>query len=121
MHYGVTTGFLKVDHEICPPATLRERTAQHQRLMALRQQGTEVGGFAQIFWSSTVGLDYNESVLKDFFHVCLDDPLPQWEMEGLRILGLCEVSPSSESAGNTRSFGTLPQGFSHQPWPSDPH
>ncbi len=86
VHYGVTTGFLKVDHEICPSATLRERTAQHQRLMALRQQGTEVGGFAQTFWTSPVGLNYNESVLKDFFNVCLDDPLPQWEMEGLRIL-----------------------------------
>ncbi len=76
MHYGVTTGFLKMDHEICPPVTLRERTAQHQRLMALRQQGTEVGGFAQTFWTLTVGLDYNESVLKDLFNVCLDDPLP---------------------------------------------
>ncbi len=65
---------------------LRERTAQHQRLMALRQQGMEVGGFAQTFWTLTVGLDYNESVLKDFFNVCLDDPLPQWEIEGLRIL-----------------------------------
>ncbi len=77
VHYELTTGFLKVDHEICPPATLRERTAQHQRLMALRQQGTEVWGIALTFWTSTVGLYYNESVLKDFFNVCLDDPLPQ--------------------------------------------
>ncbi len=85
-HYGVTTGLLKMDHEICPLATLKERMAQHQKLMALRQQGTEVGSFAQTFWTSTVGLDYNESVLKDLFNVCQDDPLPQWEMEGLRIL-----------------------------------
>ncbi len=90
VRYGVTTRFLKMNHEICPPATLRERTAQYQRLMALRQQGTEVGGFAQTsFWTSMVGLDYNESVLKDFLNVCLDDPLPQWEMEGLRILDFC--------------------------------
>ncbi len=67
VHYGVTASFLKMDREICPPATLRERTAQHQRLMALRQQGMEVGGFAQTFWTSTVGLDYNESVLNDLF------------------------------------------------------
>ncbi len=75
-----------MDFEICPPDTLNERMARHQTLMALRQQGTEAGGFAQTFWTLAVGLDYNDSVLKDFFNVCLDDPLPQWEMEGLRIL-----------------------------------
>ncbi len=85
VHYGVTTGFLKMDREICPLATLKERTARHQKLMALRQQGTEAGVFAQTFWTLAVGLNY-ESALKDLFNVCLDDPLPQWEMEGLRIL-----------------------------------
>ncbi len=122
MHYEVTTGFLKVDHEICPPATLRERTAQHQRLMALRQQGTEVGGFVQTFWTSTLGLYYNESVLKDFFNVCLDDPLPQWEMEGLRILDFwgfvrylhhqSQWATPDHSEPFRRDFPT---------WPSDPH
>ncbi len=86
VHYGVTTGFLKMDRDICPLATLKEQTARHQKLMALRQQGTEAGVFAQTFWTLAVGLNYNESALKDLFNVCLDDPLPQWEMEGLRIL-----------------------------------
>ncbi len=86
VHYGATIGFLEMDREICPPATLKERMARHQKLMALHQQGTEAGGFAQTFWTLAVGLNYDESVLKDFFNVCLDDPLPQWEMEGLRIL-----------------------------------
>ncbi len=75
-----------MDRDICPLATLKERTARHQKLMALRQQGTEAGVFAQTFWTLAVGLNYNESALKDLFNVCLDDPLPQWEMEGLRIL-----------------------------------
>ncbi len=48
--------------------------------------GDRCRSFAQIFWTLAVGLDYNESVLKDFFNVCLDDPLPQWEIVGLRIL-----------------------------------
>ncbi len=76
----------RTDRDICPLATLKERTAHHQKLMALRQQGTEAGVFAQTFWTLAVGLNYNESALKDLFNVCLDDPLPQWEMEGLRIL-----------------------------------
>ncbi len=58
----------------------------HQKLMALRQQGQRQEFFAQTFWTLAVGLNYNESALKDLFNVCLDDPLPQWEMEGLRIL-----------------------------------
>ncbi len=98
----------------------KERTAQHQRLMALRQQGTEVGGFAQTFWTSTVGLDYNESVLKDFFNVCLDDPLPQWEMEGLRILDFWGFVRYLHHQWATPDHSEPFQGFSHQPWPSDP-
>ncbi len=74
------------DFESCPPATLKKRMARNQMLRALRQQGTEVGGFAQTFWTLAVGLDY-ELVLKDF-NVCLDKPLPQWVKEGLRILGV---------------------------------
>ncbi len=76
-----------MDIRITPPATRKERAAQHKALMALRQQGMqEVGGFAQTFWTFLVGLNYNEAALKSFFNVCLDDPLPQWEMEGLGIM-----------------------------------
>ncbi len=75
-----------MDIRITPPATRKERAAQHKALMALRQQGMQVGGFAQTFWTFLVGLNYNEAALKSFFNVCLDDPLPQWEMEGLGIM-----------------------------------
>ncbi len=75
-----------MDIRITPPATRKERAARHHALMALRQQGMQVGGFAQTFWMFSVGLNYNEAALKSFFNVCLDDPLPQWEMEGLGIM-----------------------------------
>uniref|UniRef100_A0A671NDI0 Uncharacterized protein n=1 Tax=Sinocyclocheilus anshuiensis TaxID=1608454 RepID=A0A671NDI0_9TELE len=38
------------------------------------------------FWTLAVGLNYNEAALKDLLNVCLDDPVPQWEQEGLEIL-----------------------------------
>ncbi|ROL53595.1 hypothetical protein DPX16_4367 [Anabarilius grahami] len=101
---------------ILPPATMRERMARLRALMALRQEGWEVGCFAQTFWTMAVGLDYNDAALKEIFNRCLDDPLPQWEMEGLQILdfwrfteylhhrrqwatpGQSESSPALESA-----------------------
>ncbi len=75
-----------MDIRITPPATRKERAARHHALMALRQQGMQVGGFAQTFWMFSVGLNYNEAALKSFFNVCLDDLLPQWEMERLGIM-----------------------------------
>ncbi len=60
--------------------------AQCRTLMALRQQGMEVGGFSQILWSLALGLEYNDGALKDFFNACLDDPRSHWEMEGLGLL-----------------------------------
>ncbi len=80
--------------------------ARHRQLMALRQQGCEIGGFAQLFWSLTLGLGYNDETLKDFLNICLDDSLSQWEMEETQdpgLLGLRKVSPSSKLLGNTRS------------------
>ncbi len=100
VHYGVTTGLLKMDREICP--------ARHQKLMVLHQQGTEVGGFAQTFWTLAVGLDYNESVLKTFFYVCLDDPLPQWEMEVLRILDIWGFFSGQHQIIQNPSAGIFP-------------
>ncbi len=32
------------------------------------------------------GLDYDDATLKDIFNGCLDDPLPKWEMDNLKIL-----------------------------------
>ncbi|XP_016370131.1 uncharacterized protein LOC107709969 [Sinocyclocheilus rhinocerous] len=54
--------------------------------MAWRQEGMEVGGFAQTFWTLAVGLNYNDAALKDLLNICLDNPLPQWEVKGLEIL-----------------------------------
>ncbi|ROL44931.1 hypothetical protein DPX16_22916 [Anabarilius grahami] len=79
-------GSSSVGFRILPPATTRERSDQLRAVRALRQEGWEVGCFAKVFWTMAVGLGYNDAALKDFFNCCLDDPLPQCEMEGLRIL-----------------------------------
>ncbi|ROI16091.1 hypothetical protein DPX16_7144 [Anabarilius grahami] len=79
-------GSSSVGFRILPPATTRERLDQLRAVRALRQEGWEVGSFAKVFWTMAVGLGYNDAALKDFFNFCLDDPLPQCEMEGLRIL-----------------------------------
>ncbi len=71
---------------VLPRATGKERLARFRQLMALRQQGSEIGGFAQLFWSLALGLGYNDEALKEFLNICLDDSLFQEEMEGLRIL-----------------------------------
>ncbi|XP_016335405.1 uncharacterized protein LOC107683868, partial [Sinocyclocheilus anshuiensis] len=75
-----------MDIRIVPHATGKERMDRYRTLMARRQQGMEVGGFAQTFWMLAVGLNYNEAALKDLLNICLDNPLPQWEVEGLEIL-----------------------------------
>ncbi len=71
---------------VLPPATGKEWLARFRQLMALRQKGSEIGGFAQLFWSLALGLGYNDEALKEFLNICLDDSLFQEEMEGLRIL-----------------------------------
>lgn len=48
--------------------------------------GLCVGAFAQFFWTLSVGLNYDNTTLKDIFNYCLDDPPPKWEMDGLKIL-----------------------------------
>jgi len=39
----------------------------------------------QTFWTlSSLGKGYNDAALKGFLNVCLDDPLPGWEMKGMK-------------------------------------
>ncbi len=69
---------------IVPPSTAKGRLELQQAVASLRQQGQEVGSFAQFFWTMARGLEYPDSTLNEAFNLCLDDPLPQWEMEQLR-------------------------------------
>lgn len=113
-----------MDIQISPPATKKEQMARLLALMALRQQGMEVGGFAQTFWTIAVGLNYNETALKDLFNVCLDDPLPQWEKEGLRILdfrGFVRYLHSRSQCATPGKSEPFHRGFPHHPCPSDSH
>ncbi len=71
---------------ILPPANSQERLARQRGLGSHRQQRLEVRAFAQFFWTMSRGLEYQNAALKDIFNLCLDNPLPQWEMEQLRIL-----------------------------------
>ncbi len=71
---------------ILPPANSQERLARQRGLGSYRQQRLEVRAFAQFFWTMSRGLEYQNAALKDIFNLCLDNPLPQWEMEQLRIL-----------------------------------
>ncbi|ROL44852.1 hypothetical protein DPX16_22669 [Anabarilius grahami] len=73
---------------IVPPTSKKERRARHENLTALRQQGMQVGGLAQAFWTLAVELEYNDSKLFKIFNDCLDYPLPSWEIEGLRTLDI---------------------------------
>ncbi len=75
---------------ILPLASKKERKARLQMLAALRQQGMGVGGLAQTFWTLAVGLELCNSELSKIFNDCLDNPLPLWEMEGLRSLDFWE-------------------------------
>ncbi len=71
---------------ILPPGNSQERLARQRGLGSLRQQGLEVRAFAQFFWTMFRGLEYQDAAIKDIFNLCLDNPLPQWEMEQQRIL-----------------------------------
>ncbi|XP_026098588.1 uncharacterized protein LOC113069639 [Carassius auratus] len=68
------------------PASVEERRARFQNLATLRQKESEVGGLAQMFWTMAVGMGYNDLALKDLFIACLDNPVPEWEMNELEIL-----------------------------------
>ncbi|ROL49772.1 Tripartite motif-containing protein 47 [Anabarilius grahami] len=68
---------------ITPPTTVRERMARLSNLITLRQQGHQVGGLAQMFWTLAAVLGYNDACLIDLFNGCLDDSLPSREIEGL--------------------------------------
>lgn len=78
--------------KILPPANAQERLSRQLGLAALRQQGLDVRAFAQTFRTIARGLDYQDPALKDIFNLCLDDPLPQWEMEKLRVLDFWNFS-----------------------------
>ncbi|XP_048041544.1 interferon-induced very large GTPase 1-like [Megalobrama amblycephala] len=56
---------------IPPPVTMRERMARVRALTAQRQDGIEVGCFAQFFWTRTVGLGYNDEALKGIFNASM--------------------------------------------------
>ncbi len=43
------------------------------------------------FWTLVVGLELCNSELNKIFNKCLDNPLPLWEMEGLKILCYCSL------------------------------
>ncbi|KAL0175990.1 hypothetical protein M9458_028320, partial [Cirrhinus mrigala] len=77
---------------IQPPTNAQERLARQQGLAALRQQGWEIGAFTQFFWTMSRGLDYDDTTLKEIFNSCLDDPVPKWEMENLKILNFWDFS-----------------------------
>lgn len=80
------SGPSRMSLRILPPATAQERGARLKALRDLRQQGLEVRAFAQFFWTMSRGLEYQEPALKEVFNLALDDPLPQWEIEQLKIL-----------------------------------
>ncbi len=72
---------------ILPPALKKEWKARLQMSVGLRQQGMEVGGFAQTLWTLAVGLELCESELSKKLNDCLDNPLLPPEMDGLKTLG----------------------------------
>ncbi len=71
---------------ILPPASKKEQKARLRMLADLRQQGMQVGGLAQTFWTLAVGLELCNSELSKIFNECLDNPFPPFEMEGLKTL-----------------------------------
>ncbi|RXN22994.1 proteoglycan 4-like protein [Labeo rohita] len=77
---------------ILPPINAQERLARQRNLAALRQQGWDIGAFTQFFWTMSRGLDYDDTALKDIFNACLDDPVPKWEMDNLKILNYWDFS-----------------------------
>ncbi|ROL52451.1 hypothetical protein DPX16_6135 [Anabarilius grahami] len=50
-------------------------------LATLCQRRMGVRAFVQKFWSRAEGYSLSDAVLKDTINNCLNDPLPQWEME----------------------------------------
>lgn len=71
--------------KILSPANEKERLLRLQALMAERQQGLEVGAFAQSFWTLSVGLRLSDYELINIFNQCLDHPLSRKGMEDLMI------------------------------------
>ncbi|ROL53547.1 hypothetical protein DPX16_21796 [Anabarilius grahami] len=77
---------------IRPSASTREDQTCPQVLTTLRQRDMEVRAFTQKFWSRAERFSHSDAVLKDIFNHCLDDPLPQWEMELVRSLNFWNFS-----------------------------
>ncbi|ROL41057.1 hypothetical protein DPX16_22926 [Anabarilius grahami] len=69
---------------IVPPTFKKERRVQLKNLTALRQQGMEVDGLAQLFWTLNPYTPSPLPELIEIFNGCLDFPLPSWEMEELK-------------------------------------
>ncbi len=70
--------------QIFPPASKKERKARLRMLADLQQLGMQVGGLAQTFWTLAVGLEICTPELSKNFNECLENPLPPFEMEGLK-------------------------------------
>ncbi|KAI2644704.1 Alpha-mannosidase 2 [Labeo rohita] len=85
-------GLSRMSIRILPPINVQERLARQRNLAALRQQGWDIGAFTQFFWTMSRGLDYDDTALKDIFNACLDDPVPKWEMDNLKILNYWDFS-----------------------------
>ncbi len=75
-----------MDIHILPPALKKERKAWLRMLVDLHQQGMEVGGFAQTFWTLALELELSECELSKILNDCLHNPLPPREMEGVKTL-----------------------------------
>ncbi|XP_052441436.1 zinc finger protein 32-like [Carassius gibelio] len=64
-------------------ASVEERRTKFLKLTTLRQEGNEVGGVAQVFWTLAGEMGYNDAALKDLFNTGLDNPVPEREMDQL--------------------------------------
>ncbi len=81
-HRSSSMGF-----RIVHPSTKKELKARRQALAAYCQNGAAISGFAQMFWTLAVGLQFKDSELIQVFNSCLDYPLFSEEMTELKTLG----------------------------------
>ncbi len=107
-HRSSSMGFRNVH-----PSTKKELKARRQALAAYRQNGAAISGFAQMFWTLAVGLQFKDSELIQVFNSCLDYPLFSEEMTELKTLGywgFVDLPQLSFSSGSSNSkFRALSQ------------
>lgn len=72
--------------KILLPSNARERLAHHRVLANFHMGYRSICFFTSLFFLvMSMGPDYDNTTIKDIFSACLDDPLPKWEMDGLKI------------------------------------